>query len=241
MELYERFEALMAKTLFYADDSGETIPLSEVRDHLLALAEEERKRSLSGEILSLEPEESASLLEEARFAVCAWVDERLLNSKRSDAANWLSSTLQNRYFGTSEAGHLFYVRLNDLLTRLDVPGEDVFSNPLDLVRRLELALPMKKKTLFSVLKVYALCLLYGFTGELYAETEMLGRVRTICRALLQKSEATERGETNPYALLSEKVGTKVSALAYLTVPFFVCLIFWFYCANLLTPLDIPLP
>ncbi|MCB2181955.1 MAG: DotU family type IV/VI secretion system protein [Desulfobulbaceae bacterium] len=51
---------------------------------------------------------------EARFAVCAWVDEALLSSNWSGKNQWQKDSLQRKYFQTSDAGEEFFDRLNRL-------------------------------------------------------------------------------------------------------------------------------
>jgi len=52
--------------------------------------------------------------DEARFAVCAWVDEALLSSTWSGRTEWQKNSLQRKYFHTSDAGQEFFERLNRL-------------------------------------------------------------------------------------------------------------------------------
>ncbi len=72
----------------------------------------------------------------ARFAVCAWVDESLLGSNWSDKGQWLKEPLQRIYYQTSDAGELFFQRLNTL-----GPHQQ------------------------HVREVYYLCLALGFSGQ----------------------------------------------------------------------------
>ncbi|KVP81062.1 type VI secretion system protein ImpK [Burkholderia ubonensis] len=75
-------------------------------------------------------------VDDAMFAVCAWIDEALLNSGWDDADRWTQWLLQERYFDTSHAGVTFFERLE----------------ALDAARR-------------NVLEVYLLCLHLGFRGR----------------------------------------------------------------------------
>jgi len=50
----------------------------------------------------------------ARFAVFAWVDERLLSSEWSGKIEWMRDQLQRRYFQTTEAGEHFFQKLNTI-------------------------------------------------------------------------------------------------------------------------------
>ena len=48
----------------------------------------------------------------ARFAVCAWVDETIMNSGWAERNMWLTEQLQRQYYQTSDAGELFFEKLN---------------------------------------------------------------------------------------------------------------------------------
>ncbi len=72
----------------------------------------------------------------ARFAVCAWVDEALLNSSWEERNRWLKDQLQRHYYHTTDAGEEFFERLNGL----------------GLHQR-------------EVREVFYLCLAIGFTGR----------------------------------------------------------------------------
>lgn len=72
----------------------------------------------------------------ARFAVCAWVDEALLNSPWAERNRWLEDQLQRRYYHTTDAGEEFFCRLN--------------------------ALGLHQR---EVREVFYLCLAIGFTGR----------------------------------------------------------------------------
>lgn len=48
----------------------------------------------------------------ARFAVCAWVDEVILNSPWQEKDHWKREQLQRLYYRTTDAGEEFFERLN---------------------------------------------------------------------------------------------------------------------------------
>jgi type VI secretion system protein ImpK len=50
----------------------------------------------------------------ARFAVFAWIDERLLSSQWEGRTNWVREQLQRRYYQTADAGELFFKKLNSI-------------------------------------------------------------------------------------------------------------------------------
>ena len=50
----------------------------------------------------------------ARFAVFSWIDEAIMNSAWAEKNRWLGERLQRVYYGTANAGELFYERLNSI-------------------------------------------------------------------------------------------------------------------------------
>jgi type VI secretion system protein ImpK len=52
--------------------------------------------------------------DQARFAICALVDEAILSSPWSEKNQWQREQLQRVYYGTAEAGEEFFERLNTL-------------------------------------------------------------------------------------------------------------------------------
>ncbi|MEW6381892.1 MAG: type IVB secretion system protein IcmH/DotU [bacterium] len=72
----------------------------------------------------------------ARFAVCAWIDEAILNSAWKEKARWQKEQLQRIYYNTADAGEEFFERLN--------------------------AIGLHQR---DVREVYYLCLALGFTGR----------------------------------------------------------------------------
>ncbi|MBI4848462.1 MAG: DotU family type IV/VI secretion system protein [Nitrospirae bacterium] len=52
--------------------------------------------------------------DQARFAICAWVDESILASAWNQKGNWQREQLQRLYYNTTEAGEEVFERLNNL-------------------------------------------------------------------------------------------------------------------------------
>ena len=52
--------------------------------------------------------------DQARFAVCAWVDETILSSNWDQKSKWQREQLQRIYYNTTEAGEEVFERLNNL-------------------------------------------------------------------------------------------------------------------------------
>ena len=50
----------------------------------------------------------------ARFGICAWVDEAILNSSWKEKGHWQREQLQRLYYHTTDAGEEFFERLNAL-------------------------------------------------------------------------------------------------------------------------------
>jgi type VI secretion system protein ImpK len=75
------------------------------------------------------------------FAVCAFLDESVLNSQNPIFADWLRKPLQEELFGNQIAGEIFFQNLQQLLGRSD------------------------SHDLADILEVHYLCLLLGFRGK----------------------------------------------------------------------------
>jgi type VI secretion system protein ImpK len=89
--------------------------------------------------------------DQARFAVCAWVDEAILNSDWKEKAQWQREQLQRVYYRTTEAGEEFFERLN--------------------------AVGFQQR---AVREVYYLCLAMGFMGRHChpGDEVLLGQLKT---------------------------------------------------------------
>lgn len=72
----------------------------------------------------------------ARFAVFAWVDETIMSGAWEGRRQWQAEQLQRRYFQTSDAGEIFFQKLNTVGAHQN-----------------------------HVREVYYLCLALGFTGR----------------------------------------------------------------------------
>ncbi|WP_319589207.1 DotU family type IV/VI secretion system protein [uncultured Desulfobulbus sp.] len=68
---------------------------------------------------------------EARFAVCAWIDEAILNSNLPESDLWLGELLQRAFYSTNRAGEEFYTRM-DNLSESELQVREVFHHCLAL-------------------------------------------------------------------------------------------------------------
>jgi len=114
--------------------------------------------------------------DQARFAICAWADESILNSSWEEKSRWLGEQLQRVYYQTTDAGEEFFERLNRL-----APHQ------------------------MEVREVYYLCLAMGFTGRYCHEGDeyLLEQLKTSNLKLLMGSSmglpSLDRGDLFPEA------------------------------------------
>lgn len=239
MELLERFSPLMSETMHLSDSAeGLALPLEEVQHRLVELAEQERAAAPTAEggMLPDFSDVRKRELELCRLAVYAWADEVMLHSPRPDAISWMPLSLQCRYFHTTEGGQLFFTRLNEILDALGVAAEE--EDEPDLAARLESAVRVSPATPGAdVLRVFALCLLYGFRGRLYEEPELLSRMRRACRDLISVQEAPLPAPS-PVQVKSRTLLPSLEPVAYVLVPLFVVAAFGLYCADILSNIPV---
>ena len=101
-----------------------------MREALKLADQEARKRGYNSDAIQL-----------AIFAVVAFLDESILNSRNPLFADWPRKPLQEELFGTHMAGEVFFQNLQKLLGQTD------------------------SQELADLLEVYYLCLLLGFGGR----------------------------------------------------------------------------
>jgi len=143
----------------------------------------------------------------ARFAVFAWIDEAILNSRWKERGRWQGELLQRVHYQTTDAGELFYER----------------RNTISLQQR-------------DVREVYYLCLAMGFTGRHChpGDEFLLGQLKSSNLKLLTGSSAglpaldrivlfpeayTDSGKRE----LPQNKGKGVSAFTFLCIGFPVVL------------------
>lgn len=253
----------MAEALHCASTpAGLELPLAEVHERLKLLADEERALPLpepdvpaaaAGPDLPLSeglpaPGDAAQRLQlacdNARFAVYAWVDEQILQSSRLDAMDWLGLSLQYHYFDATDAGREFFSRL-EALARAALPfagdGAPEEDPPAGAVPQLleGLLLHGADELTLAVIRVYALCLLYGFKGMLHDFPEALARCRKAAYLLLRRNDAPAGLAAAPARPAGSRVPAMLEKAAYILVPPLVVLLFGALCAAELA--NIPLP
>jgi type VI protein secretion system component VasF len=252
----KRFFSLMSRARSLAGETA--LPLSEIRQALFALAEEEREapfEEASASAAEKPPREptqadaagldAASDLSRCRLAVYAWVDEILLNAARPDAAAWTAMSLQHAFFRTSEAGVLFFAHLDELLDQL-LPFS---GNPAEqsdaktwLASRLEAAVKLRRDASPArrALDVYALCLLLGFRGRYFDAPEFCERLRQASRKILADSEGirpgSARSQGRAWRQANKPLPPALEWLFYALLPLAATFLFGLYCANLLVDL-----
>lgn len=82
--------------------------------------------------------QSHEQVQQAMFAICAFIDEKLLGSDWSEKDEWSKKTLQQTYFDTNIAGQLFFQKLDSLNENIELEQQ--------------------------VREVYLYCLAQGFSG-----------------------------------------------------------------------------
>jgi type VI secretion system protein ImpK len=128
MHISEMFVDVIAFVVYFLKTpSRRQSPYDQVRARILQLLEESQKRAAD-----FAPED----YDQARFAICAWIDEAVMNSSWNDRSAWQREPLQLKFYQTTNAGELFFERLNNIAVHQN-----------------------------DVREVYYLCLSMGFKGR----------------------------------------------------------------------------
>ncbi len=125
-------------------------------------------------------------IRETHFAVVAYLDAVILNSAEPIRAEWERKTLQEELFGQTDAGVVFFEKLERLRSRRD------------------------SRQLADVLEIFLLCLLLGFEGryagglrgELYSITERLSTRIEDIRGTTRLLSPIYPPPTDPVAIVS---------------------------------------
>lgn len=106
MRLTDCFMDLLGYVCYFLKATSERQPpYSQVKADIIRLLGQSEECVRKG----LVPREE---YDQARFAVCAWVDEAILNSGWKEKAQWQKEQLQRVYYRTTDAGEEFFERLN---------------------------------------------------------------------------------------------------------------------------------
>ncbi len=92
-------------TLFLESPDKDNRPFEKVHAEITALLTASDDCLKNGEF---SPEDYSL----AKFAICAWIDERILESDWKDKAQWQRQQLQRLFFNTTHAGEEFFEKMN---------------------------------------------------------------------------------------------------------------------------------
>ena len=153
---------------------------------------------------------------DTHFAVVAFLDSVVLNSKDQVRAEWERKTLQQELFGQTDAGVVFFEKLERLYTQRD------------------------SARLADILEVYLLCLLLGFEGrysgglraELEAIVEKVGRRVDDIRGQSSRLSPSADLPPEPAALSAPPIQSNRLRLAALAVMIFTVILFLLFFWNL---------
>lgn len=170
MHLTDCFMEVIAYTVYFQRTVATKQPhYEQVRNDILRLLTQSEDCLKKG----LFPQED---YDQARFMICAWIDEVILNSAWDNKNQWQTEQLQRIYYNTADAGEEVFERLNTL----------------GLHQR-------------EVREVYYFCLALGFVGRYChkGDEHLLEQLRTSNLKLLMGSSvglpSLERAELFPEA------------------------------------------
>jgi type VI secretion system protein ImpK len=189
MRLRDSFAELLAYVAYFLkSDIQNSLSYSQVQTDVQRLLSESDAMGRQGQIASEE-------FDEARFAICAWIDESILNSAWQGRSQWQKELLQRRYYQTTDAGEEFFERLN----RLDQQQR-------------------------GAREIYYLCLAMGFKGRYHQQGDdlLLDQLKTSNLKYLLGSSvglpALDRTELFPEAYPVESAGPAAAARQSIFTP-----------------------
>ncbi|MCU0576476.1 MAG: DotU family type IV/VI secretion system protein [Desulfobacterota bacterium] len=175
MHLSDTFMDTVAYVVYFLKTAARRpLPHDQVRARILQLLSESQRAASD-----FPPED----YDAGRFAVCAWVDEAIMNSAWAERATWQKEPLQLKYYQTMNAGELFFDRLNAL-----GPHQN------------------------DVREVYYLCLAMGFMGRFIRDDDrfLLDQLKTSNLKVLTGASvgvpSLKKGELFPEAYPSDQTG-----------------------------------
>jgi type VI secretion system protein ImpK len=106
MHLSETFVDIIAYVVYFLKTAQKRqSPYETVRARIMQLLTESQRK---GADFPMED------YDQARFAICAWIDEAVMNSAWGERLAWVKEPLQLKFYQTTNAGELFFDRLNAL-------------------------------------------------------------------------------------------------------------------------------
>lgn len=122
---------------------------------------------------------STDTLAHARYAVAAYIDEMIINSRWTYREQWASRPLQYDFFGEYVAGEGFFKRLETIRRAF----------PLDV----------------NLLELYGLCLIFGFEGQyrLHERDRLKGLIDDVTREV--QAKRGEVPELSPHGRRPEEL------------------------------------
>jgi type VI secretion system protein ImpK len=108
MRLMDCFVPIVAYVAYFAKSVPTRQPaLEQVKADIQRLISESQTHLSRGEI-------SQDDYDAARFALLSWIDETVMNSAWVHRDKWKHDLLQSRYYHTTDAGEIFFDRLNSI-------------------------------------------------------------------------------------------------------------------------------
>lgn len=149
----QRLSALLMPVLTMVETTYQQLdlPLGEFKQQLIQRLDQIRVQAAQAGYLAQD-------IDQALFAVVAWIDEKVMTSDISGVMEWRLAPLQRHYFLTNKAGEIFYQRLAQLESQQR-----------------------------AVKEIYALVLIAGFKGQYSSKggqstapliTQLLGELKT---------------------------------------------------------------
>jgi type VI secretion system protein ImpK len=134
--------------------SGIVQPSNDIRPKIAALLQEFEERAIRHRF-------SEKIVQVAKFALAAFVDEVILTNNFPLREEWERYPLQLEYFGEQLAGNKFYDKLESMLRQIDVTADAV--------------------------EIYYVCMLLGFKGKyaVYEQDKLLNTMQRTADALVK--------------------------------------------------------
>jgi type VI secretion system protein ImpK len=106
MHLSETFMDVIAYVVYFLKSAHKRpLPYDQVRARVLELLTQSARSAFE---FTLED------YDQVRFAICAWIDEAIMNSAWNERTTWQKEPLQLKFYQTTNAGEIFFEKLNAL-------------------------------------------------------------------------------------------------------------------------------